>query len=175
MAGEVTDMVKVLLQKHIENLTTNMEMVVREAIEGVTHTMRKIADQMNKLKEELQETVDYLSGSMQELLQMTQELVEKTDAKMAPTQNTTEHQAYPGTYAVAAQTQVPTVHAAVVSKGETSNKQILIQKDPNTTDNVLDNLTERDLIMKANTAIDLMGIEATDAPTSIAFIRAKKR
>ena len=101
MAGEVMDMVKVLLQEHIENLTTNTETVVREAVKGVTHTMRKIADQMDKLKEELRETADYLSGSMQELLQTTQELVEKTDAKTVPTQNATEYQAHPGTYTAA--------------------------------------------------------------------------
>ena len=53
MAGEVTSMVKVLLQEHIENLTTNTETVVREAVEEVTHTTRKIADQMDELKEEL--------------------------------------------------------------------------------------------------------------------------
>ena len=105
---------------------------------------------------------------------MIQELVEKTDAKMVLTQNATEHQAYPRTYAAAVQTQIPTAHAMVVSKGETSDKQILIQKDPNTTDNALDNLTERDLVTKANTAIDLMGIEATDAPTGIVFVGVKK-
>ena len=38
MVGEITDMVKVLLQEHIENLTTNTEIVVREAVEGITHT-----------------------------------------------------------------------------------------------------------------------------------------
>jgi hypothetical protein len=75
---------------------------------------------------------------------------------------------------VAVQNQIPTAHATVVSNGETSDKQILIQKDPNTTDNALDSLTERDLVTKANTAIDLMGIEAADAPTGTAFVGAKK-
>ena len=39
-------MVKVLLQEH-------MEVMVREAIEGVTHATMKIADQMDEFKEEL--------------------------------------------------------------------------------------------------------------------------
>lgn len=33
MAGEITDMVKALLQEHMDNLTTNMETVVREAVD----------------------------------------------------------------------------------------------------------------------------------------------
>lgn len=55
-----------------------------------------------------------------------------------------------------------------------NNKQILIQKDPNTTDNTLDSLTEKELVTKVNTALDLMGMEATDHPTDTAFIRARK-
>jgi hypothetical protein len=50
----------------------------------------------------------------------------------------------------------------------------MIQKDPDATDNALENLTEKDLVVKANTTLNLMGIEATDKPPGIAFIGAKK-
>lgn len=40
-----------------------------------------------------------------------------------------------------------------VAKGNTADRQILIQKDQNTTDNELDNLTEKDLVMKVNTVL----------------------
>ena len=86
-----------------------------------------------------------------------QELVKKSEAKIATTQILTEPQVYPKNYAMAIQNHVPTAHTTVVSKGETSNKQILIQKEPSATDNTLDSLTERDLITKANTAIASWG------------------
>lgn len=46
---------QVLLQEHMENLTTNMETVVREAVKGVMHTTQRIADQMDDFKDKLQE------------------------------------------------------------------------------------------------------------------------
>jgi hypothetical protein len=48
----------------------------------------------------------------------------------------------------------------VITRGHTMDKQILIQKDKNVTDNTLDNLTEKDLVAKANTALDLMGMSS---------------
>jgi len=47
---------------------------------------------------------------------------------------------------------------------EQADKQILIQKDKNATDNVLDSLSEKDLITKANTALNLMGMAGSDRP-----------
>ena len=57
---------------------------------------------------------------------------------------------------------------------EQADKQILIQKDKNATDNVLDSLSEKDLITKANTALNLMGMAGSDRPWHTAFIGAKK-
>jgi hypothetical protein len=57
---------------------------------------------------------------------------------------------------------MPTALAIVITRGETTDKQTIIQTDPNNADNTLNSLTEKELITKANTALDLMGIEATD-------------
>jgi methyl-accepting chemotaxis protein len=116
MAEEITDIVKIQIQEHMESLTTNTETIVREAIEGVTYMTQKIADQMDDFKEELRETADRLAGSTQELLQTTQELVEKTGERTNTTQNTTERHTQPETYAAAVQhrDQVPIAHATVM-------------------------------------------------------------
>jgi hypothetical protein len=66
------------------------------------------------------------------------------------------------------------VHLMVITRGEMNNKQILIQKDANANSNNLDNLTEKDLVVKANMALNLMGIEAADQPKNTKFIGAKK-
>jgi len=62
----------------------------------------------------------------------------------------------------------------IITKGHTAAKQILIQKDHNTTDNALKSLTEKDLVTKANTALDLMGWEELDKLQHTTFIGAKK-
>jgi hypothetical protein len=65
-------------------------------------------------------------------------------------------------------------HASVITRGDITDKQILIQKDKDATDNMLDPLTEKNLIIKANTTLDLMEMETADKPPGTAFIEAKK-
>jgi hypothetical protein len=50
----------------------------------------------------------------------------------------------------------------------------MIQKDLNATDNALDSLSEKDLVARANTTLDLMGMEAADKPPDMVFVGAKK-
>jgi len=59
-------------------------------------------------------------------------------------------------------------------RGQIVDKQILIQKDKNTTENALDSLTETDLVAKANMVLNLMGIEGLDKPWHMTFMGAKK-
>ena len=59
-------------------------------------------------------------------------------------------------------------------KGEQTAKQILIQKDPKSNDNTLGNLTEKELVAKANTTLELMDTESLEMPPGVAFIGAKK-
>jgi vacuolar-type H+-ATPase subunit H len=141
---------------------------MRDAVKHITEAAKEITERMEEFKEEFQ-------GLTEEILQATQDLAEKiadntTERQDAPTQRMQQP-----TYAKITQQQtIPAAHITVITRGETSNKQILIQKDPNATDNVLDSLTKKDLVAKANTTLDLMGIEAEDHPTNTTFIRAKK-
>jgi len=80
----------------------------------------------------------------------------------------------PMTYAAATQQEAHTDHAEVITRGHTTDKQILIQKDKDATNNALDSLTEKDLVVKANTALDLMGMAGMDKPCHTPFIGAKK-
>jgi hypothetical protein len=54
------------------------------------------------------------------------------------------------------------------------DKQIMIQKDKDSIDNALDSLMEKDLVVKANTALDLMGMMGMDKPHHTSFIEAKR-
>ena len=107
-------------------------------------------------------------------MQATQDFTEKTTENIATTTATPHHTQQVTTYASAAQQQIPTAHASAISRGDITDKQILIQKDKDATDNALDPLSEKDLVVKANTTLDLMGIEADDKPQGTAFVGARK-
>ena len=162
MADDITTMVKEQLQEHMETFNMNVE-TMRDAVEHVTEAAKKITGKMEEFNDGFQETAEQLA-------QATQELTEKT------TEKTAEQENRPSTYAAAAavQYQPHPIHEEIITRGQTADKQILIQKDKNTTENALDSLMEKDLVAKVNTALDLMGIEGLDKPRHTTFIGAKK-
>lgn len=60
------------------------------------------------------------------------------------------------TYIAIAQHYERNDHTEVIVRGATTKKQVLIQRERNTTDNILPDMTEKELVTKANTALDLM-------------------
>jgi uncharacterized protein YdhG (YjbR/CyaY superfamily) len=130
---------------------------------------------MDEVKDEINKTMDHITEATQELKNTTQELTEKTTGN-----NPTAHHAtalptpQSAIYTSITQQHMPMALAMVVTRGETTDKQMLIQIDLNNTDNTLKDLTEKKLVAKANTALDLMGIEATDCPAHTTIIGAKK-
>jgi gas vesicle protein len=157
MAEEITTAVKIQLQEQMETFNTHVENM-RDTVEHVTEAAKEITERMDEFKEEFQ-------GSTEEILQVTQDLAEKTADNATERQGAPTQRMQQPTYTTITQQQtIPAAHITVITRGEMSNKQILIQKDPNTTDNILDSLTEKDLVAKANTTLDLMGIEAKDCP-----------
>ena len=65
-------------------------------------------------------------------------------------------------------------HYPQVTRAETNDKQILVERDTNTSENTLAALTEKELVEKANLTLNLMGIQAGDAPQGTTFVGAKK-
>ena len=166
IADEVSEMVKNQIQEHIENFTTGVENM-RDAVEHVTMATKTMTGKIDEVKDGLQETTEQLTQATQELTGKTAESTNKatTDQIFDP---------QPMTYAAATQQEVHADHAEVITRGHTTDKQILIQKDKDATDNALDSLTEKDLVVKANTALDLMGKAGMNKPRHTSFIGAKK-
>ena len=160
----ITDSVKAHLDKYMETFAANIEMM-RDAMEYVTMATKEITGKMNNFKDGFQEMGEQLIQAMQDFTKKATENL---------TMTTPCHTYQATTYALAAQQQIPMAHTSAVMRGDITNKQILIQKDKNTTDNTLDPLSEKDLVVKANTTLDLLGIEAADKPPGITFIGAKK-
>jgi methyl-accepting chemotaxis protein len=144
IANKIAEMVKNQLQEHMENFTSGIENM-RDAIEHVTIATRSMTGKIDKVKDGLQETMEQLTQATQELTEKTTDAANK--ALMEPTAPIDTPQQM--TYAAVTQQEPHTDHAEVITRGHTMDKQILIQKDKNVTDNTLDNLTEKDLVAKA--------------------------
>ena len=78
------------------------------------------------------------------------------------------------TYANTTCQGIPPAHAATIAQANMLEKQIVIDKDPNLDTNSLENLTEKEVVSKANIALSLMGICAEDVPEGITFVGAQK-
>lgn len=163
--NEIVTSVKAQLQEHLESFTNNVE-TMRDAVEHVTGAAKEITGKMNDFNEGFHE-------SAEQLVQATQELTEKTTDTTKGTTNKNLVQCLE-TYASATKQHVPPAHEAIVAKGYQSAKQIIIRKDPKSTDNALDSLSELELVAKANTAIGLMGTDNFEMPPDTAFVGAKK-
>ena len=146
IADEITSAVKEQLTEQIEQYNAQVE-TMRDAVEHVT----KAADK---------------TTAAQELMDRTPE-TENTGNPQRPANP-------PNTYASITQQHIPTAHLTVITRGEANDKQMLLQKDPTITDGSLDRLTEKELVVKANTTIDLMGMEAEDRPDDTKFVGAKR-
>ena len=152
------------LTDHMETFATNVNNM-RDMVEHVTRVAKLVMGKMDKLNDGFQETADQLAQATQEL---TEKAVATTNTTMSvPTET-------PITYAAATQQHIHPDCTTIIAKGQNMAKQILIQKDQNITDNALESLTEKDLVMKANMVLNLMGYEGLNRPYQTMFIRVKK-
>ena len=85
---------------------------------------------------------------------------------------TTTHLKQPGpvTYAAVAQTATNQEHADIIARGLNANKQLLIVADKTIPSLPPSDLTEKDLVTKANMALKLMDDPSTNKPTLVSFI-----
>jgi hypothetical protein len=168
--NEIVGAVTTHLQEHLDTFSSNVE-TMRDAVEHVTIAAKDITGKLNEFNDGFHE-------SAEQLAQATQELTDRTSEKVSDPGNQTNYEQgiahYLKSYASAAKQQVPPAHAAIIAKGEQTAKQILIQKDPKATDNALSDLTEKELVVKANTTLELMDTEALEMPPGAAFVGAKK-
>lgn len=170
MAEEITTLVKMQLNEHIDTFNMSVNMM-RDTVEHVARAAMDITDQMEDFENTFQEAVEQMKDMAQDLRITTQQMLDKPlqgqpDTHVTPAMQPTNQTSY----VAATQQHIPIALAREI----TANKQIVIQKDMNTTDNGLDKLTEKELVTKANMALDLMVVEATDSPEGITFIAAKK-
>jgi uncharacterized protein YoxC len=143
MADAIMALVKTQLDEYMETFAANVEMM-QDTMEHVTTAAKEITSKMDDLKDDFQEMAE-------QLMQATQDFTEKTTENLAMAMATSYHDHQVTTYASIVQQQIPTAHASTITRGDTIDKQILIQEDKDATDNTLKRLSEKELVVKANT------------------------
>jgi soluble cytochrome b562 len=167
IAGMIVEGIKLQLGEQMEGFNSDME-AMRDAVEHVTDTAKMITRQMDEFKDGFQEMAEQLVQATQELTEKTVETTDMTAPTLAQV---------PITYTAVAQQYKKNTHTEVIARGAAANKQILIQRNRNNTgntDDTLPDLTEKELVTKVNTALDLMGWEGLDKPQHTTFLAARK-
>lgn len=138
--------------------------------------MKKIGpciDRVDLMEQKMERAAEKLSATYEEArdeMQRTAEAITEATETLtnAPINTNTEG---PKSYVAAAQMHLPPTHPETLARNTNRKRQILIDKNPGSEFNV-QNLTEKELVVKANLAIDNMNPELQI--TGVQFLGAKK-
>lgn len=129
---------------------------------------------MNRVMEEFREECHVITHNLGE---SAEDLVgELTLAIMARAEAPARAERKTGTQpqVLYAQAHLPSTHESMLARNEVKRRQVLVDKAPNASTNGLKDLTEGELVTKGSTTLNLMGMEAGDAPEGARFNGAKK-
>lgn len=164
--------------------------VLAQDFERTTPWMEKIEQQMEDQRNQTAHLEKFLktqvSNAVKDLTTTIQNMANNLRDKIETTTDT-RNQARPNsepeppnheqatTYAqmVARQLTQPQ-HEQWILKGKTTEKQLIVRKPRDNAPNPLHTLNEEELVQKAALAIDLMAIAASDKPSDLKFIGARK-
>jgi hypothetical protein len=149
----------------IDKLSPLIERVeqIMESITTSTEDVRKAADRLYRTGED---TRDEILKSVESL----NTLADRSDPN--PLQPQPSNQ--PLSYAAAASRQLPLSHPSTLARSRVRECQVLIDKNPNSEAYQLADLNERELVAKANEAMELMCKESPDEGEGAKAIGAKK-
>ena len=133
IADRITDMVKKKIEEQIKMLSTSIG-DMREVVEHVRDAAKTITGKMDNFADDFQE-------SAKQLAKATQELTEKTTKSMKPTQLVPNPA--PITYTLVTQQQTSPEQREIIVRGECLDRQIIIEKDKNSTNNNLADLSKK--------------------------------
>ena len=166
IADVIMDHIEKSLDTVLGHVKTTLEEVssdLSSAAISATNTMDEFHDECHKLTEELAEA----AGAVVE-----------TAGAMPILQGTWNKDPVPdgglGTYANMARKMVPLMHADTIARGEMQKRWVRLVKAAGLEVDGVVELTEKQLVEKANVALDLMGLQAEDKPDGTIFVGATK-
>ncbi|KAF8809754.1 hypothetical protein BYT27DRAFT_7016752, partial [Phlegmacium glaucopus] len=160
IAEELVASVKTQMINQME-LYNNQVETMRDMVENVTKECKDITTSMADLKDDCTDIADKITQVLLELSEKTTELT-----AIPPTTA--------WSYAEIAQSQqIPNIHLAVITCGQSNDWKLLMQRNARNMDSAMDKLTEKELVVKANTALKLMEDDLAEKPSNIKFIGVK--
>src|SRR5882724_3177545 len=138
-------------------------------------TCKEARDEINKVTEcatnDLSTTTESIKGDMDKIVKELHTATTRTENQDESLKHT---KGMGTTYADALNRQFPTSHAGTLARSHARNRQVLVDKAPDTTANHLDNLDEGKLVEKANEAITKMCRTDTPNQTEVKVIGVKR-
>jgi hypothetical protein len=150
MMEEAARIVGNAVKKHVES-----------SLEPILNKIVTTIDDVKAAAEIAKETAEGAGNIMEQLVETSRQHERKGDSGMESV-----------SYAAALKGNVPISHPNNLAKAKARAKQILIDTDPQGEQDTLGELTERELVAKANEAVD--NLEEDHDLASIVFIGAKK-
>ncbi|KAF8805088.1 hypothetical protein BYT27DRAFT_7105687, partial [Phlegmacium glaucopus] len=167
LVGMMSDLVEKSLNTVLGCAKSDMEEasgnLVAAAI-SATNTMEEFREECQRLTADLKEAADGAAGAVEEIAR------ERGDERQVKSPGLTGG----GTYADQVRKVLPPMHAVVIARGERQKRRVRLVKTPGLEADGLAELTEKQLVEKANMALDLMGPQGEAKPEGTCFVGANK-
>ena len=155
-----------------------------KGVEETTAEMAKRGEAMATAMDAVQEMLaqgkaqgtDNVTGNNAQLADAVGNVLAHTEEAVHILKEEKEQRATQMTYAAKVRGNAPSNYeqAALVAKGNLLDRQVVVRKAHDADSDQLASLTERELVQKATIALELMGIAASDRPTGMKFIEARR-
>jgi hypothetical protein len=147
---------------HVETALGDASTELAAAAISTNNTMDEFRDESHKLMEGLEEAVAAVTEAVG-AMPITQEARNE-----GPTPNEER------TYADMVKKAVPPIHADTITRGEMQKRRVRLVKAAGLETDGMADLTEKQLVEKANVALELMEVQAESRPDGTRFVGATK-
>jgi hypothetical protein len=169
----------IMEELQVDKAAERLAEMLAEKLEPTITQLRKQSDNIDSATEgirtaaisntgTLEEFRDDVQGMCERLKEVAEELEEGIDQRNENSEQCTNDPTHstgrPLTYATVAQVHVSAQHEEVMARTHDREKYILLDKAGTTDGGVADGMTEKELVAKANMAVELMGVQAEDRP-----------
>jgi hypothetical protein len=160
-AAQTTEMITTKVLEAINPLVNELTSIAEEMR---TATISQ-ADTIEEFRDETRGTCEAMKEAIQELADQTEKarVERELDAQGASTGMANTGTEQRPTYASITQVHTPPRHAEVIARSQGRERQVLIEWGDKAANNTA-GLTEKELVAKANEALELMGDEPGDRP-----------
>ncbi|KAF8800489.1 hypothetical protein BYT27DRAFT_7200088 [Phlegmacium glaucopus] len=167
LLGTITDLVEKTIITVMGSTKSDMEEASEKllsAATSATNTMDEFREECQRLTADLKEAVEGVAVVAENMSGgRGNERQEKSQGLMGG-----------GTYADQVRKALPPMHAVAIVRGELQKRRVRLVKTAGLEADGLAELTEKQLVEKANMALDLMGPQAENKPEGTRFVGANK-